>query len=492
MGVMTPAATSSRLPAPARVLRAERPSGALGLLVALAAVAATTLLLYPLKHVAPVQTLGVVYLLAVVVVSVFWGLGLGVATAVLSAACFNFFHLPPVGDFTLAHGRDWVGLAAFVAVAVAAGLVAELARARARELEQRRREADLASELAQLLLGADRLGDALAPAAERLARALGTERAAIRLGGDAAPAGALALPLRAAGSHVGTLELPAGVSAGDAARARERVAPALGSILAAALHREALQAEVVETDALRRSDEMKTALLRSVSHDLRTPVTAILTAAGTLDGGAPNGETVAEVRDVVLDAATRLWLLIEKLLDLSLLQAGRLEQGEAWCSIEDVLHEAVAQTQAADVRFTISIDRDLPPLRGDPAQLERAFVNVLENAARFCAGKPVSVRARAVGERLRVRIVDQGPGIAPQARERVFLPFYREEGRNGPSRHHGSGLGLAIARGFIEVNGGRIAVESTQGRGQGTSFVVEFPLSAPAHPPPAATAAQGP
>jgi two-component system sensor histidine kinase KdpD len=456
------------------LLRAERPSRASGIVVSLATVAASTLLVYALKHLAPAQTLGVVYLLAVVVVSIFWGLFFGVATAVLSAAAFNFFHLPPTGRFTLAHGRDWVGLAAFVAVAVAVGLVAELARSRARELEERRREADLASELAQLLLGAERLRDALGPAAERLAQALGVERAELRLGSSPSRPDRIAIPLGGAGEPVAALELPATVGAAERARARERVAPALGSILLAALHREALQQEVVETDALRRSDEMKTALLRSVSHDLRTPVTAILTAAGTLDPAASSGETVGEVREVVLDAATRLWLLIETLLDLSLLQAGRLEPALSWCSIEEVLHEAVAQAGAADVEFAMSIERDMPPLKGDAAQLERAFVNVLENAARFSSGKPVSVRARALGGRLRVRIVDQGPGIQPQESERVFLPFYR--GAAADRAHHGSGLGLAIARGFVEAAGGRIAVESTPG--QGSSFVVEFPLDA--------------
>src|SRR3954463_5707516 len=117
-----------RTAAPSRLLRARRPSTALGVAVSLGTVALSTLLVYPLAHVAPVQTLGVVYLLAVVVVSVFWGLASGVATAILSAAAFNFFPLPPTGEFTLRHGRDWVGLAAFVAVAVAVGLVAELAR----------------------------------------------------------------------------------------------------------------------------------------------------------------------------------------------------------------------------------------------------------------------------------------------------------------------------------------------------------------------------
>jgi two-component system, OmpR family, sensor histidine kinase KdpD len=486
-----------------RMLRAERPSRALGVLVSLAAVAVSTGLVYPLKHLAPVQTLGVVYLLAVVIVSLGWGLAFGLATAVLSAVAFNLFHLPPVGQLSLAHNRDWVGLAAFAAVAVAVGLVGELARARARELEERRREADLASELAQLLLGAELLGDALAPAAGRLAQALGVSAAEIRLqpetvgptpsveGPPTHSAGSL--PLRSGDEPLGTLELPAGASPDEYNRARERVVPALESILAAALHREELRAELVETAALRRSDEMKTAVLRSVSHDLRTPVTAILTAAGTLDPMAPSPEHVGEVRDLVLDAATRLWLLIEKLLDLSLLQAGRLEPVLTPCSIEDVLHEAVEQIQAPAGAFSVSIDRNLPPVDGDPAQLERAFVNVIENAARYSAGKPVSVRARVVGGRLRVRIVDQGPGIDATERERVFLPFYRSHQPAGADpAHHGSGLGLAIARGFIEVNGGRIDVESHPG--QGTSFVVEFPLAvgpeAVRAAPPATTAGE--
>ena len=112
-------------------------------------------------------------------------------------------------------------------------------------------------------------------------------------------------------------------------------------------------------------------------------------------------------------------------------------------------------------------------MRADAAQLERAFANLLENAARHSGGHPVSLRARAVGQRVVVRVVDRGPGIPSAQRERVFEPFYRS-GTEG-SGHRGSGLGLAIARGFVEANGGTIAVESLPG--QGTTFVVEFPTA---------------
>jgi two-component system sensor histidine kinase KdpD len=166
--------------------------------------------------------------------------------------------------------------------------------------------------------------------------------------------------------------------------------------------------------------------------------------------------------------------LVEKLLDLSLLQAGTPEHRSDLYSLEDVLHEAVADIEAdsSSPLFRLSLDEDLPLLDGDPGQLERAFANLLENAARYSAGKPVSVRAHVVGERVRVHIVDQGPGIRASELDRIFLPFYRSP-TAGPG-HQGSGLGLAIARGFVEVNGGRVTVESLPG--QGTTFVVEFPL----------------
>ena len=132
--------------------------------------------------------------------------------------------------------------------------------------------------------------------------------------------------------------------------------------------------------------------------------------------------------------------------------------------------------------FRLSIDPDLPQVRADAAQLERAFANLLENASRHGGGHPVSVRARAVGPRIIVRVVDRGPGIPSAQRDRIFEPFYR----SGTERtgHRGSGLGLAITRGFVEVNGGTVSVESLPG--QGTTFVVELPLDAPV-PAPVAT-----
>jgi two-component system sensor histidine kinase KdpD len=454
------------------LLKSRRPSRVAGLLAALASVAAATAVIYPLKQVTPVLSLGVLYVLAVLMVSMFWGLAFGIGTSLLSAAAFNFFHLPPGGRFSLADERDWVALLVFVVVAVATGLLAELARLRSREAEQRRREADLAAEMARLLLGTAELESALEVAGARLAAALGVRSSEISLDELDADDGSLVFALKSPERRIGTLRLPGTLSNAERVRIADRVVPSLDSILAAALHRAELQSEVVETAALRRSDELKTAVLRSVSHDLRTPLTAILTAATALDPERPTSENVGDVREQVIDAGTRLWRLIEKLLDLSVLQAGRAEPRLVWFSIDEVLQEAVEQSGADTDVFKLSVEPGMALLHGDPGQLERAFANILENAARYRCGKPVSVRARTVRDRIRVLIVDQGPGIPHAEQQRIFLPFYRASAAQ--TQHPGSGLGLAITRGFLELNSGRISVESQPG--QGTSFVVEFPL----------------
>jgi two-component system sensor histidine kinase KdpD len=469
------------LPMPTRSLsplslRSPRPSRALGVLVALAAVGLETLAIYPLAHLAPVVSLGVVYLIGVVIVSTYWGIRLGFATALASALAFNYFHLPPVGRLTLADDRNWVALASFLVVAAATGLVAELARARAQEADSRRREADLASEMAHTLLAGADLDGALAVTAQRIAAALGASSAAVELGDLRGDERRAAFPLRDGERVIGTLLLPVAFAQADRDRIAERIVPALQSVLAAALQRVELQSEVVETAALRRNDEMKTALLRSVSHDLRTPLTAILSAAAVLDPDQPDSDAVGEVREVVLEAATRLAALVEKLLDLSRLQAGAVEQRVRAYSLDEVIGEAVEHVVADPALVRVSLDDGLPLLLGDASQLERAFANLIENAVRYSAGKPVAIRGRVVGGRVRVRIVDQGPGIRAGEIDRIFMPFYRTPGQLG--EHQGSGLGLAIAKGFVEVNGGVISVESLPG--QGTSFVIEFPAAATA------------
>jgi K+-sensing histidine kinase KdpD len=386
-----------------RLWTGDRPPIALGVVVAVAAVAGTTALLYPLAHVAPVVSLGVVYLVAVLLVSTFWGAWLGVPTALASVAAFNWFHIPPTGRLSIRDGGDWVALVVLLIAALLVSALSEAARARAREARQRSEEADRAAATAQKLL-------------------------------------------------------------------RERAE---------------LVDEAVEAAALRRSDVLKTALLRAVSHDLRSPLTAILTAAGALGSSGVSDSERAELIDGIRAEAARLSRLIDDLLDLSRLEARAAEPRREWCSLAEVLESALDDTVAPAGAFHTVIDPDLPEVRADAAQLRRAFANLLENSLRYSGGHPVSVRARAVGRSVVVRVVDRGPGIPAAQRERVFDPFQRAP--SDPAGHRGSGLGLAITRGFVEVNGGRVWVESAPGHG--SAFVVELPLDATAPAPPAPAAA---
>jgi two-component system sensor histidine kinase KdpD len=428
--------------------------------------AVTTALLYPLEQVAAPVSLGVLYLLAVLLVSSVWGLWLGLATSVAAALCFNFFHIPPTGRFTIAEAENWVALAVFLVAAAVVSTLSDLAAARAREADRRRREADLAAELARLLLGTPEPRAALPAAAKRIADALRVDSATVvleRVDGDERHA---AIPL----GERGTLLVPAAAEE----IARVRVAPALEALLGAALERERLTREVVETDALRRSDEIKTAVLRSVSHDLRSPLTAIVTAGEALSSPALSDSERAELSDSIVLESARLTRLVDQLLDLSRLQAGAAEPRADWISLDEVIHAAVEDTGAGEDRVRLAIAPDLPLIRADATQLRRAFANLIENGLRHGAGHPVSVRARVSGNRILMRVVDQGPGIAPAEQERIFMPFYRGPRPTGT----GSGLGLAIVRGFVEANGGQVHVESLPG--QGSSFVVELPLPAAA------------
>src|SRR5271167_4808186 len=261
------------------VIAADPPPRRTGVLVAIAAVVICTVVIYPLKRIAPVVSLGVVYLLAVLLISATWGAWLGVFTGVLSAAAFNFFHITPTGQFTIASGSNWVALSTFLVAAVLASSVSEVTRTRTREAVDRRREADLAAEMARILLRGNSLAEALPTAAARLASALELPSAAIELDAVEPNERRVSFPLREGTRRLGTLVVPTDTPAAGLTRLQERVVPALEALLSAALERESLQGEVVETAALRRADVVKTALLRAVSHDLRSPLTAISTAA---------------------------------------------------------------------------------------------------------------------------------------------------------------------------------------------------------------------
>jgi signal transduction histidine kinase len=227
--------------------------------------------------------------------------------------------------------------------------------------------------------------------------------------------------------------------------------------------------------ALRESDRLKSTILRSVSHDLRNPITAIM-AAGEASGSPTldDPERRRELATVITVEAARLSDLVEKLLDMSRLEGGVAVPQRISCSVEEIVESALERMPDGGVDFKIKADPTLPSVWADAAQLERALANLLDNSKRYANGKPVEVTVEGNQDEVVVRIADHGPGVDADERERIFEPFYRSR-ENGVTHRGGAGLGLAIAKGFIEANGGRIGVEPA---GPGATFRIELPTQA--------------
>jgi two-component system sensor histidine kinase KdpD len=263
-----------------------------------------------------------------------------------------------------------------------------------------------------------------------------------------------------------------------ATRSRRRAEEAEAALLAlreVTEERERLAEEALEAEALRRSDAMKTALLRAVSHDLRSPLMAILTSAGALAHGelSLDPDDRHELAETILGEAGRLDRLVSNLLDLSRLQAGAAVPEPGDWPVDDIVLQALDGVEGGSRVEVVLPDDDLPLVHSDLHQAERIVANLVENALRYSpAEEPVRVQVREAGSDVLVRVVDHGPGIPSGEADRIFEPFQRGSLRV-PTR--GAGLGLAIARGFAEANGGKVWVESHAG--QGATFVLALPVA---------------
>jgi two-component system sensor histidine kinase KdpD len=396
-----------------------------GQLVRAAAVAAliggTTVVVAVLRPVAPDISLGALYVIVVMVAALLWGLAWAVAASIASLLTFNFFILPPVHTLALEDAENWAALVVYLVTAVVTSELASRLRRRAAEAERREREAALLADLAAGLLARKDLDDV----ASR-----------IEIGEDAAG---------------------------------RRLGEAVESLHAIARERERLEEEALEAEALRRNDLVKTAVIRSVSHDLRTPLATMHAAVDALgpEGPGLDADEQRELLATVRRELARLERYVENVLDLSRLEAGAATPSPALWTVDALTVQALAGLPGAE-RVELELGDDLPPVQIDAAQIERALANMLENALRFSpADSTVSVRAESRGAEVIVRIEDSGPGVPAADASAIFEPFRRS------TRSRGAGLGLAIARGFVEANGGRVWVESAPGGG--ASFALTLP-----------------
>jgi two-component system sensor histidine kinase KdpD len=443
------------------------------MVIAAASVAACTVVVALLTPTVPVRSAGVFYLVAVLAISSIYGLWLGLATSVVSALAFNFFFLPPLHTFTISSSGDWLALAAFALAALVTSQLAARERAEAEQATRRAAEAELGERLATLIANGSQLQTALPLLGRQAARALGARDGGIHLGPPAPSAQAgRAVPIELDGRRLGELRLidaPAGIAeSADAAR----IGRILAGLIALGQEREQRLANEVEAEALRRSNELTTALLRTVSHDFRSPLTAISTAAEGLRFAVLEGDE-RELVDTIAEQSGRLSRLVTNLLDLSRLESGAAVPAAEWVDVRDLVDAAVADVRAnAEVPAEVEHESDLPLVRVDAAQLQRVLVNLLENAAKFSPpGTPVRISAAARGGRVTVSVADSGPGVPDSERAHIFRPFYRGAGGREP----GSGLGLAIARGLATANGATLTLEPAHGTG--ATLTVSIPAA---------------
>jgi two-component system, OmpR family, sensor histidine kinase KdpD len=447
------------------------------------AVAATTGVIAALEGITPASGLASLYLLAVLAIAIRRGELAALLTAVLGVLTLNFFFITPRHRLTIAHSRDVAQLVVLLVAAGVVGRLATLARQRAAEAESRaqtasarEREATLLADAASAILAGHGVKAQLQSIGGRVAAATGASRARLVLEPVPSPqAGEMAIGLHAQ-ARPAWLYLSAD-SAWPASEV-ERLAEPLGRLVDVAVERAQVAERAAEAEAAQRADVARTAILQAISHDLRSPLTAITTAGSALRGATVSDDERAELLDVIQAEGVRLARLVDDLLDLSRIEAGAVSPQRDWCDLHDTVSSAAAQLHTGHP-IEFELPADLPLVRADAAQLERVFSNLIENAVKFSPpGTPVRITGGATASLVTIRITDQGRGIPKQERGHVFEPFFRGRGQQGP----GSGLGLAISRGFVEANEGRIVLQT--GADRGTSFAVSFPAARQPAPQP--------
>lgn len=443
-----------------------------------------------------------IFVVGIMLIGAIAGFARALATAVVGAAAFNFFVAEPAWQFRFQYGTDLVPPLVFLLCAVISGTLsgrlrdessaAALANARlhtllaaSRDLQQVREIADVCEVLLARLrdLGGLKVRlywqgpDGIAPVGPQ---APGTAWDVAALALEAPQAGAAAgRALRSEVMSDGKRALgalvyqPGRTTVEDAA-----FIAALAHLGSLALNRLRFDAEAAQSAVLAQSEELKSALLSSVSHDFRTPLTTISTAASSL---LTFGETIdAQTRDELLarivDECSRLNHLTENLLQMSRLQVGSRHLSQSVLSAQDMIRRCITRLRAQDDRHPIVIE--VPPedvlVLADPALFELALTNILQNAVKFsAAGSTVLARCETADDACLIAITDEGIGIAPDEQDKVFERFYRVQG--GAGRPTGSGLGLAIAKGFVEASGGSIALASPIRDGRGTKVTIRLP-----------------
>lgn len=402
------------------------------------------------------------------------GLVPALAAALLGFVLMNWFFTPPVNQLTIAEPANVVALVVFVAVAVAVATVVDRASRRASDAVRARTEAATMSALSRSVLTGLDTAEAVVG---RLRETFGQDAVSLltRTGAGwavlASSGGPCASTPDEGDTTVQVDDDHLLVLCGEPLRATDRrVLEAFAVQTGLVLEYRRLRRREEEAAALEGAEATSTAVLRAVSHDLRTPLATMRTAVDGLVSPGLSPDDRSSLVEAVGSSTEQLERLIDNLLDLSRLQSGLMRPALVPRSLDEILPLAVAGHEPDLVR--LEVDEDAPLVLTDAGLLERVVANLVANAVRLSAGEPVRVLAHVLADTVEVLIVDRGPGVPPEQRERMFEPFQRLD----DSSPGGLGLGLAVARGLSEAVGGSLAAEDTAGGG--LTMVLTLPRAA--------------
>jgi two-component system sensor histidine kinase KdpD len=429
-------------------------------------------------------TVALSLLLAILGVSTWWGLVEATVASVAAMLGFNFWFLPPVGTFTIQDPENWVALLAFMVTAVTASQLSARARRRTAEAEARRLEIARLYALLQAMLFTGNARKTIREFVNKVVQVFGCGAAAlyyqpadevVRSGPESkvvsdhelravaetegvtidAERGVATAAVRLGGRPLGSLALTEPLPTAETVRA-------MVNLVALAIEKARALEDASHAEAARQNEVLKSALLDSLAHDIKTPLTSIKAAAGTLLAG----NTQRELLTIIDEEADRLNGLAAEVIAMARIEAGkiRLEKGPVQVAglVAAALDEYAAALKGRAV--TVTVPQGLPPADADAEFVEQALKQVVENALKYSPeGSPVTITAELKGAKIVIGVADHGPGIEENERSLIFDRFFR--GRQHRFSSQGTGMGLAIAKGIVEAHGERIWVESEPGHG---------------------------
>lgn len=473
----------------------RQPTRFLRFVLAVGTVLGITFVCFRVLHV-NATTVALAYLLAILAVSTVWGLAVAVVMSVAAMLAFNYYFLPPIGTFTIADPQNWIALCAFLTVSVIASHLSSRARQRAEDASARRREIERLYRFSQQLLETgnviellNRIPTQIVDVFEMGAAALflANKQKVYRSGLEIpqleverlkavvareepeidAPNSVCLVPVRLGVRAIGSL----GISGAVLSR---QTLEALGTLVAIAIERARAIEQLGQTEAAREGERLRTALLDSVTHDLRTPLTSIkASVTSLLSNPALSAAQRQELLTIINEESDRLNRLVGEAAEMSRLDAGEVVLKLEPHSIEEVIRSALEKCKSALGTRTVrvKVQSGLPSVRVDLDRAKEVLVHLLENANQYSPQEqPIAVTAELSGDTIVTSVADRGSGIDDPEQGLIFEKFYR--GKDQRYRVQGTGMGLPIAKAIVEGHGGSISVTSQLGHGSVFSFTL--------------------